>query len=164
MKPLSFSVDTMNRLMKNHSFLRQIRPLYTCCTMAVNLVQLSLWKFVWDLLLWVPFWKKYIYMVASKYDCIADTCWNIILYCRKTVKTTVLLASLSPRGRTVDREVHVQELELRPTTGFRQDSNHFQTFDKYSIYLFSEVLWYTCICFIVDNSILSVMINLGFWY
>lgn len=75
--------------------------------------------------------EKYSYMVASKYDCIADTCWNIILYCRKTVKITVLLASLSPRGRTVDREVHVQELELRPTTGFRQDSNHFQTFDKY---------------------------------
>lgn len=84
--------------------------------------------------------EKYSYMVASKYDCIADNCWNIILYCRKTVKTTVLLASLSPRGRTVDRDVHVQELELRLTTGFRQDSNHFQTFDKYSIYLFSEFL------------------------
>lgn len=82
-----------------------------------------------------------IYLYGSiKVDCIADTCWNIILYCRKTVKITVLLASLSPRGRTVDREVHVQELKLRPTTGFRQDSNHFQTFDKYSFYLFSEFL------------------------
>lgn len=54
-----------------------------------------------------------IYSYGSiKVDCIADTCWNIILYGRKTVKTTVLLASLS----SWDRGVHVQE--LRQTTGF----------------------------------------------
>lgn len=131
---MSFSVDTMNRLMKNHSFWRQIRPLYTCCTMAVNLVQLSLWKFVWDLLLWVPFWKKNIYMVASKYDCIADTCWNIILYCRKTVKPQSFLLLFPPgtmgtytRTKTNHRFLTRQQLSL---------SNFWQIFSLFIFWIF----------------------------
>lgn len=57
-------------------------------------------------------------------------------------KPPSVLLLFPPVGGTV----HVQE--LRPTTGFQQDDNHFQTFDKYSAYLFSEFLPY--MCFIID--------------
>lgn len=133
---MSFSVDTMNRLMKNHSFLRQIRPLYTCCTMAVNLVQLFLWKFVWDLLLWVPFWKKYIYMVASKYYCIADTCWNCgtsYYIVEKWLKLQSFLLLFPPgTGGTCTRT----KTDHRFLTRQQSFSNFWQIFNLFIFWIF----------------------------
>lgn len=74
---------------------------------------------------------------------LAETSSYIYIYTYYIIgKPPSVLLLFPPVGGTV----HVQE--LRPTTGFQQDDNHFQTFDKYSAYLFSEFLPY--MCFIID--------------
>lgn len=143
---MSFSVDTMNRLMKNHSFLRQTPLVYTCCTMAVNLVQLSLWKFVLDLLLWVPFWKKYN-MVVSKYDCIANTCWNIIILYNR--KTTVALASLSSCGRY--RTCTRTKTDHRFSTRRQSLSNFWQIFSLFIFWIFTIYVLYHWLYYLKCN-------------